>query len=262
MQENAEYNANTKSTGPLYGKYALTSVSGQLQSLFTLVTDGFTSDDSFFMPSDIGLKIGSNDRLSLDASTFDDAIAEDYAAVLDLIGAIGKGSSNSETIKFYASGANTEPGTYNVKVVVADLGSGNEITSAKIWTSEETEADARDATIDGNTIIGDASFTDGYPDYPENSLTMTIDLTAEGTFEAEVYAGATKDLLDNILKTGDGRIDLAQEASSDYIDDINEKIVAEQRRLAKIEDALILKFARLEQTLSMLNQQMSGLNIG
>lgn len=263
MKSNAEYNANTRSSGILYGNYSLTSVSSQLKSIYTLVTDGFTSDDSFFMPGDIGFEIDANNKLSLNSSDFNDAIAEDYNGVLDLVGAIGKGSSNSEVIKYYDGGANTEAGTYNVKVII----SGGVITSAKIWTSDETEDDARDATIDGNTIIGDASFTDGYPDHPENSLTMTVDLTTDDTFEAIVYvkkgfAGASKDLLDDVLKTETGRIDVSQDSVRDTIERLNKRIDTEQRRLEKIENALVLKFARLEQTLSMLNQQMSGLNIG
>jgi hypothetical protein len=175
---------------------------------------------------------------------------------------MNKGSSNSDIIKFYDGGANTTAGTYNVEVIV----SGGVITSAKIWTSDETISDARDATIDGNTIIGDAGFTDGYPDHPENSLTMTVDLTTNGTFEATVYvkqgfAGAIKDLLDDILKTNTGRLDVSQNSVRDTIDRLNKRIDSEQRRLESVENRLILKFARLERTLSMLNQQMSGLGI-
>ena len=265
MREKAEYEPNTKTSGPLYGNYAITSVSRQIESLFSLVTKGFTSDDSFFLPGDIGLKVDSNDMLSLNSSDFDDAIAEDYAGVLELIGAMNKGSSNSDIIKFYAGGANTTAGTYNVQVEVLD--GAIVANSALIWTSDETISDARVATIDGNTIIGDAGFTNGYPDHPENSLTMTVDLTTNGTFTATVYvkqgfAGATRDLLDDILKTSTGRLDVSQNSVRDAIDRLNERIDSEQRRLESIENRLILKFARLEQTLAMLNQQMSGLSIG
>ena len=177
---------------------------------------------------------------------------------------MNKGSSNSDIIKFYDGGANTTAGTYNVQVEV--LGGAIVASSALIWTSDETIGDAREATIDGNTIIGDASFTDGYPDHPENSLTMTVDLTTDDTFEAIVYvkqgfAGATRDLLDDILKTSTGRLDVSQNSVRDAIDRLNERIDSEQRRLESIENRLILKFARLERTLAMLNQQMSALGI-
>ena len=264
MKENAEYEPTTKSSGPLYGNYSITSVSGQIKSLFSFVAKGFTSDDSFFLPSDIGLKVDSDDMLSLNSSDLDDAIAEDYAGVLELIGAMNKGSSNSDIIKFYAGGANTTAGTYNVEVKV-EVG---EITEAWIWGSDETYADKRAATFEAgsNVIVGDASFTDGYPDHPENSLTMTVDLTTNGTFTAIVYvkqgfAGATKDLLDDILKTETGRLDVSQNSVRDAIDRLNERIDTEQRRLESIENRLILKFARLERTLAMLNQQMSALGI-
>jgi flagellar hook-associated protein 2 len=265
LQENADYDPETKTAPVLYGDYSITTIRSQLKNPFILAAGGFTSQDSFAMPKDIGLTINNDDMLELDSTDFDEAVSDDYLGVLALIGAMKTGSSDSEDIKYYSSGTYTEGGQYNVKVTV----SGGAITEAKIWTSDETESEARtvDAeNIDGNTVTANSEFDDsGNPLYPENSLTFTVDLTQSGTLEAMLYiqygfAGEVKDNLDDIL-TYNGRIPVSKKTISDYIDRLNDQIESEQARLEKFEDRLVLKFARLERTLQTINQQMAGLNM-
>jgi flagellar capping protein FliD len=265
LQEKADYDPETKTAPVLYGDYSITTTRSQLKNPFILAAGGFTSQDSFTMPKDIGLTINNDDMLELDSTDFDEAVSEDYLGVLALIGAMKTGSSDSEDIKYYSAGTYTEGGQYNVKVTV----SGGAITEAKIWTSDETESEARtvDAgNINGNTVTANSDFDDnGNPLYPENNLTFTVDLTQSGTLEAMLYvqhgfAGDVKDNLDDIL-THDGRIPVSKKTISDYIDRLNEQIENEQSRLEKFEDRLVLKFARLERTLQMINQQMAGLSM-
>ncbi len=265
LQEKADYDPETKTAPVLYGDYSITTIRSQLKNPFILAAGGFTSNDSFAMPRDIGLTINSDDMLELDSTDFDDAVSEDYLGVLALIGAMKTGSSDSEDIKYYSAGTYTEGGRYNVKVTV----SGGAITEAKIWTSDETESEARtvDAeNINGNTVTANSDFdNNGNPRYPENSLTFTVDLTQSGTLEAMLYveygfAGDVKDNLDDIL-TYNGRIPVSKKTISDYIDRLNDQIETEQARLEKFEDRLVLKFARLERTLQTINQQMAAISI-
>lgn len=268
LQEQADYDPETKTAPILYGDYSITTIRSQLKNPFILAASGFTTDDSFTMPKDIGLTINSDGLLELDSNEFDEAITDDYLAVLELIGAMKTGTSagaDAAYIKFYDAGNNTTAGAYNVKVTV----NAGEITEAKIWTVDEEEADARtvDAeNIEGNTVTCNSEFDDnGNPLYPENSLTFTVDLNQSGTLEATIYvkqgfAGTTKDALDDMLAYN-GRVAISQKRIADYTDRLNEQIVTEQARLERYEDRLVLRFARLEKTLQMINQQMAGLNM-
>jgi flagellar hook-associated protein 2 len=268
VQEKADYDAETKTAPILYGEYSVTTIRSQIKNPFILAADGFTTDDSFTMPKDIGLTINSDGLLELDGNEFDEALIDDYRDVLDLIGAMKTGSSGGNDaayIKFYAAGTYTEGGQYNVKVTV----SGGTITEAKIWTSDETESEARTvdaANINGNMVTTNSEFDDnGNPLYPENSLTFTVDLTQSGTLEATIYvkhgfAGEVKDSLDDILAYN-GRIPISKESIADHIDRLNEQIEDEQERLEDYEDRLVLRFARLEKNLQMINQQMAALNM-
>lgn len=273
VQEKADYDAETKTRPILYGDYSITTIRSQIKTPFILAADGFTTNDSFTMPKDIGLTINSDDLLELDSNDFDEAISDDYLGVLALVGAMKTGSSAGEyaaAIKFYDAGTYTEGGGYDVRVYGT---TGVEITAVEIKTTNEDWSEARtvDAgNIDGNMVTCNSEFDDnGNPLYPENSLTFTVDLDdlidINNAIEATIYvkqgfAGGIKETLDDILAYN-GRIPISKKSISDYIDRLNEQIETEQKRLETYEDRLVLKFARLEKTLQMMNQQMAALNM-
>ncbi|HIJ66762.1 MAG TPA: flagellar filament capping protein FliD [Planctomycetes bacterium] len=273
LQENADYDAETKTAPILYGDYSITTIRNQIKNPFILAAGGFTSADSFTMPKDIGLTINSDGLLELDNTEFDEAISEDYLGVLNLIGAMKTGSSAGEyasSIKFYAAGTQTQAGAYDVRVYGT---TGGPISQVQIKTTDEDWSEARtvDAeNIDGNVVTGNWDTDDnGNPLYPEHSLTFTVDLDQliddSTPIEATVYvkqgfAGDVKDVLDDVLAY-DGRIPVSKKSISDYIERLNEQIETEQTRLDAYEERLVLRFARLERTLQLLNQQMSSLNM-
>jgi flagellar hook-associated protein 2 len=200
--------------------------------------------------------------LTLDTTVFDEAIAEDYMDVLALIGADKTGSSNSNTVKFYGASSNyTTAGSYNVEVTVSD----NAITSARIKLS--TESTYRDATFIGNIITGNSSFDDnGNPVYAENGLQISVNLSQDGTFTAAVsvkqgFAGAIEDVLDRVLKTTNGSLQIDRDRIDDMIDNLEDRIETEEYRLSKKEELLIARYARLESTLALLQQQMYALGL-
>jgi flagellar hook-associated protein 2 len=215
------------------------------------------------MPGQIGLELDRDGVLSLNTNTFDEAIAEDYAGVLAVIGADKTGSSDSNTIEFYDASDNyTTAGTYDVEVVVT----GGTITSAQIKLS--TESAYRNMTISGNIVSGNSSFNDnGDPVYAENGLQLSVDLSQDGTFTATVrvkqgFAGAMEDTLNSMLKVNTGSIQIDQEHVDDMIENIQDKIDLEEYRLSQKEARLIARFARLERTLALLQNQMLALGLG
>jgi flagellar capping protein FliD len=195
-------------------------------------------------------------------NVLDEAIAEDYMGVLALIGADKTGSSNSNTIEFYDASSNyTTAGSYDVKVEI----NGGAIISAQIKLS--TESTYRNATFGGNIVIGDSTFDDNSdPQYPENGLQLSVDLTQDGIFTATVrvkqgFAGTIEDALDNMLKVTTGTIQIDQEHVDTHIEELQEKIEDEENRLTKKEERLIAKFARLERDLALIQKQMGALNM-
>jgi len=261
IQEHTKFSPDGTSRGVLATDYFVTTVWSQIKTPFQTAASGFGSNDSFTDPEDIGLDIGTDGMLELDESTFDEAVVDDYLGVLRLLGAQKVGASDSTTIKYYGAADSTEAGTYNVKVVV----SGGAITSAKIWKSSETEAEARDATWSGNTVTGNTSLNsqNDYL-YAENNLQFTVDLTTDGTYTATIsvkqgFVGAVYEAVDDMLDSVDGTVPVAQDALSDTIKNQNERIEREQKRLDDEEERLIAKFARLERNLQLINSQLAGL---
>jgi flagellar hook-associated protein 2 len=257
------YDQDKKVAGVLMGDSSVSTAASNLLMPFIQGTRGFiTNIDTFYMPAQIGLGLDSNGSLKLDSSTLDDAIAEDYQGVLELIGANKIGSSDSNTIEFYgASEGHTTAGKYDVQVTVA----GGVITSAKIKQSDET--DYRDATIDDNTVTGNSSFDkNGNPVHPENGLQLSVNLSQDGVFTATVrvkqgFAGALVDVLDNALDSSTGILQADQDQMDEQIDNLQDKIDMEQQRLDTKQAQLVAKYARLEKTLALLQNQMAALGM-
>ncbi len=263
LEENTEYNAETKKMGILSTDIAVSLMESQAHSSFIGIIDGFDETiDSFVQVSDIGLSFNGQGQMVLDTNDFNDAVAEDFTGVLELLGATKSGNSDSDTIDFYAaSDRYTTAGVYDVEVEVEN----NQVVSAKIkLASESTWRDAQ--TWAGNLVTFNSDFDDnGYPLYPENSLQLTVDLSVNDTFTATVrvkqgVAGSLEDLLETILEA-DGRLDISADTLDDKIKQMESTIEREESRLEDVEARLVAKFARLEKTLTLLQQQYSTVNM-
>jgi flagellar capping protein FliD len=262
IKEKTGYDEDSKTAGVLMGDYTVSDIQSRLYMPFISRASGFIEDiNTFLMPGQIGFKFDKDGVLSLDSTALDEAIAKNYMDVLAVIGAAKTGSSNSNTIGFYAaSDKYTTAGTYDVKVIV-----DGENKSAWIKLSTEPESAYRLATIDGNMITGNSRFNDnGDPVYPENGLQLTADLSQSGTATVRVkqgFAGALEDALDKLLKATNGPLDIDQEQIADNIKSLQDKIDLEQTRLDKKQERLTAKYARLEKTLTLLQNQMAALGL-
>ena len=268
IKEKTGYDDVSKVAGVLQGDYTVTDIRSQVRSPLISQTSGFIIDiDTFLTPAQIGLELDSDGLLNLDTNVFDEAIAEDYLGALAIIGADKIGSSTSDIVEFYGANSRyTTAGSYDVKVEV----NGGVITSAKIKLS--TESTYRDATFsaDSNIITGDTTFNDnGDPVYPENSLQLSVDLSQDGTYGTDEnpiiirvkqgFTGAIEDVIDRVLKTTTGSLQIAQKYADDTLDELKDRIENEKKRLDVRETRLIMQFAKLEATLATLQTQMAGL---
>ncbi len=261
IKDNTGYDTAAKQAGTLMGDYIISIIKSQLLTPLISQTNGFVEDiDEYLMAGQIGLNLDIDGLLNFDTTVFDEAVANNYMAVLAVIGADKIGTSSSNVIEFYGASSNyTTAGTYDVQVTVT----GGAISAAQIKLS--TESTYRDATISSNIITGNSTFDEnGDPVYPENGLQLSVDLSQEGTHTAVVrvkqgFTGAMEDLLNNVLKTSTGTIQIDQEHISDIIEGIKDKIEREESRLTRAEARLIARFARLESTLALLQNQMAAL---
>jgi len=265
IKETTGYNEITQVGGILMGDYVVSTIQYQFRGPLIEQAAGFLEDvDTFLTPPNIGLKLDKDGVLSLDTNDFDEAIAEDYAGVLALIGADKTGSSTSDAIEFYSASTNyTTAGEYNVQVTVS--GGVIQEGSAKIKLS--TESTYRDMTISGNIITGNNDFDDnGDPQYAENGLQLSVDLTTDDTYTATVrvkqgFAGKIEGEIDRMLKATVGSIIVDQDHVEDQIKLLQDRIENEEYRLDQRENRLILSFARLEKTLTLIQHQMAAASI-
>jgi flagellar capping protein FliD len=262
-QEKTGYNQTTKTAGVLMADWTVSDVADDLRMPLIQKAGGFTSDaDRFTMPGEIGLKLDGDGKLSLDSGVFDEAVADDYMGMLAVIGAAKTGSSDSNTIQFYSASSDyTTAGTYDVQVTIA----GGIITSAQIKLEGDTTY--RDATNQGDTILGNSTFDDnGAPLHPENGLQLSIDRSQNGTFTAQVrvkqgFAGAMAEVLDRTLDATTGLLPANRKNMDEQIQHLQDRITTETDRLKRKQSALVAKFARLESTLALLQNQMAALGL-
>ncbi len=267
LKEKTEYNVETKEMGLLSRSATIPFLKTQLNDPFVGTATGFNDDDLYIEARQIGITIEGDQTLKLDSSILKDALntSQGFTAVIELLGAMATGdTSGGGTISFYsASSKYTTAGTFDVEVTISNPGSGNVIESARI---RQTDGTWHDAEIDGNIITGDSTFDDtGFgPLYPENGLQLSVDISAVGTFTDTVrvkkgFAGELEDMLDDMLRT-DGRLDVSEDVNNDNIERIEATIANEEIRLDRVQDRLIMKYARLEKTLTLLSQQMAAVN--
>jgi flagellar hook-associated protein 2 len=131
------YNADTNTTGgPLFGDNTLKSVKWQLQSaILNPVGTG-----SLQYLADIGITTGENGQLSLDTTTFEQALSSNFQGVVNLLSDSGV-SSNSQ-FQYVYNTSSTQAGTYNV--TVSQLPGTDQDIAGQI--------DGYDAVGQGNTL--------------------------------------------------------------------------------------------------------------
>jgi len=85
--------------------------------------------DTYTMPAQIGLELDEDGLLSRDATVFDAAMLADRESVLEVIGAMADGASDSSYIQFASAHETTTAGAYEVEV---DFDGGGNIQIARI----------------------------------------------------------------------------------------------------------------------------------
>ncbi len=272
IEEKTQYDQESKKMGILSRESAVSFIKTSLRSPLIGILTGFSGDlDEYSRASDIGLSLDGSGRIDLDTSKFDDAVNDNYKGLIRLIGAVGDGYSNSTSIGFYSANEYTQAGEYNVRVACDAAGN---MTGAWIKKSTEDWSQARAATVDGNMIKGTLDYS---TDDPEKALMLSFKWANDGAHaydpsqpglgnpvEATVsvkhgIGGQLSDILDEILKTSTGRLDMTDNSVDDRIDSVETQIQREEDRLDKIEARLLAKYARMESTIALFQRQLAAL---
>jgi flagellar hook-associated protein 2 len=145
----------------------------------------------------------------------------------------------------------TTAGAYDVRAEFTD----GVLTSASIKLAGEPESAWRAATIEGNLIIGAQG-------KPEQNLQITGSYTGSGTATAQVRVrqGLGGGIFDAIDKVVEDTIDRSQKRLDDADVRFQASIEREQARVDRVAANLTAQYARLEQTLTMLQAQRGALS--
>ena len=266
LNSKTEYDTEAKKMGILSKDIAVSFIKSQTRDPFIGIADGFVDTiDDFVQASDIGLSIDSAGMMEFDTDEFNDALNDNFDAVLELLGATKSGNSSDTMIQFYgASDKYTTAGTYDIEVDIVS----NAITGVRIKLSSESTW--RTAPWPGNFVTGNSDFDDnGDPLYPENGLQFTVDPNQPDSgatpYTATInvkqgMAGALDDLLEGVVEV-DGRLDTSKGVLDDRIIAMDRRIKNEENRLTSVETRLIAKYARLEKTLAMMQMQMGAVSM-
>ena len=259
VTKDCSYDATTQTAGVMIGDTNLELLLSNVRSLFSMPVPGFDAQkDTDSMISQVGLEVDKDGHLSVDDTTFNNAVASNYTAMLNLIGDEGVGSSDSSFVQFNATDTTTTAGAYEVQV---DYNADGTISAARIRTQGEGDDAWRAATVDGNQIVG----AKGNPEQ-WLQLTATADPSKAGTAytqDATVdvkrgFAGALYQQLQSLLDPTTGPIAIKETEYQSEITALNTEISDEQARLAKMEKDLKAKYAAMETTLSQLDSLRAG----
>ncbi len=250
----AGYNEDTGLAGIFQGDALVTNIQSQIRNPFISTVAGFVDAmDKFTLATHIGLEIGKDGHIELDETVLNDALEEDYYAVLSLIGAIGTGGSDNSFIQFNNADASTTAGVYEVEI---DYDAAGAITAARIRTSgEETW---RDASVAGSIITGVSGNPEQYIELQgiwDSSRSGTTYTESGEVRVQQGFAGDIYDRLDEMLDAVDGTITIKKEQIDSAVESIDKQIDVQEKRLEQKEERLRKKFARLEATLARLDSQ-------
>ena len=252
------YDEATKKSGILQGDAVANSMAMQVRSAMMGTVKGFlASHDAYTLAQQIGLSVDKEGMLSLNSSTFDKALSENYEDVLALIGANHSGASSSQHIQFVGASSDTQAGVYEVEALFNDttgelLSARAKLQNASTWY---------DLTINAATgaITG-----------PEDTPLELLQLRASWDNQAgtggvrtqtaqlrlrQGFAGAAYDRLETMLDRTDGTVALKKKSIQSQIDSLSKSITRMQGRLVKQEERLRAKYARLEKTLADFERQ-------
>jgi len=104
IKDKASYDPNTKTAGPLFGQFTVRTVEQDLINLATGIVAGLPAETNSL--SDVGITLGTDRRLSFDATKFKDALTTRYNDVVKLF--VLSGVASDPDISFLGATSKTK----------------------------------------------------------------------------------------------------------------------------------------------------------
>jgi flagellar hook-associated protein 2 len=248
------YNEETGKGGILQGDSTMNGLLMQVRNLMTSPVVGFQDgDDPLTLPAQLGFSFDDKTgKLEFDSSVFDEAVAEDYQTVLNLLGASESGATNDANFQFTSSLSVTQPGIYDVRATFDATGT---LTGAEIRKKGEDGTSWRAATINAT----DGTITGVSGNDEAGLLIQVVNPTPGSTEEFEVrvqqgFMAGLREKAEEITDVLDGPLTVQKEEYETALEQVREQIDSMEQQLVRKEERLRQKYARLEATLAELDQ--------
>jgi flagellar hook-associated protein 2 len=215
------YNTQTQQTGgPLFGNSTLTSIKSQLQSaVLTKVGTG-----TFQYLSQIGITQGANAQLSLDTTTFANALSRNFNDVFNLLSDTAV-TSDSQFQYVYNNGQ-TQSGTYSINISRA-AGTGQNVAG---------QIDGQDASGQGNVL--------------------TLNNTASKANGLEVSYTGTSNTASATITVNRGIASLVDSLVKQFTDSVKGSVTVQQNGLQTNISSLTQQISRMQDS---INQQIANM---
>src|SRR5208337_3841435 len=243
------YNATSNTTGgPLFGDTNLELIESQLQS--AIMSQVGTGSMDYL--ADIGITAGSTGALSLNTTTFDNAISNNFSGVVNLLSDSAVCSNNQ--FQYVYSNSYTQSGTYNIDISQLP-GTGQDIAgtidghaatgSGNILTLNNTASNANGLQISytGTTLPPSATVT-----VNRGIASLIAGLTSAFTNSANGTVTAQETGLQNTIKSVNNTVNQMQ-------NNINQQMATLKQQFINMDAAV----ARMDQMQSYLTTQLANL---
>jgi flagellar hook-associated protein 2 len=255
--ELTEFDDVTKKASVLTGNYGIQLISSRLKSITAGKCIGFDYDaDTYSVLSQLGISTDAEEGsvtqglLVLDEDVLDAALEDNPDAAAEIFAADFIGATSSSDFRYYSHiQSMTKAGTYAVAYTVD---AGGNITSA---------------TINGHTALidNDTGEITGASGQDEVGLVVKVQNFTAGDYTGTVRlkqgkAGELVDALKTLTSSTSGPLHILEENYQDIMDNIDEKIEFEERRIDRMERDLRNKYARLEALLGYYDGMSSSLS--
>jgi flagellar hook-associated protein 2 len=232
------YNPDSKTTGgPLFGDNTLKSVKLQLQSLIQSKIG--TSTIKYL--SDVGITPDQNGQLSLNKTTFENALSSNFNDVVHLF--TDYGSSTDSQLQYVGNSGTTQAGTYNVNIGVSPL-SGT--------------IDGQTATVNGNVLSlnNSASKANGL----QMSYTGAAPPPAGTTFTlTRGIASLLESVTNSLTDPANGTVTVTENACQSSIDAYTKKLSDMQANIAQKMAAMQTQFQNMDTAIGKMKTMSSYL---
>jgi flagellar hook-associated protein 2 len=253
IQDATSYDEETNTAGSLLGNYAVQIIKSRLDGLVAAAAPGFSdSADVYTNLQQLGFSTdveeGSETQglLELDTSELSDALDNDPDAVARLFAGYFDGITDDTRFSFSSSLSTATPGMYNVEVDT-DTERGRFQLEGGEW-GDWVDLDGSSGNY---TLTGTVE--------PEKGIAMNITYaagTGTHTTELRLRNGIVAELSDELtdLLSTSGPLSTLDEHYNDIIENIEDRIADEEKRLLKYEEMLKRRFARLDTYMGRMTQ--------